>query len=302
MKRQIIWAVAGLAGIAALLLGGAPTRAYTAAGDRQFPSTLVLPQFAPGDEFYIWDQSMPQSPAGIGTPWHESDFSGAFAKTITDRLGVTIEDTWTHLRTVKRGSQWGMQNPDAELKYLAIDNPAHEFLMTVGLDREFGDIGAARVGAFTSGATTPRLYLAKGLGDLDIGYLRPFAVGALLGYQAADTAPRPALYTPGFFVEYSLPYLESKVQALPLPEFFRHLTPITEVQFMAPSGRSFGMRTMATIAPGLSYAGAGWELSAEGMFSGTHATGRGVAGIVQLHFALDYLFSDTIGKPLFSAR
>lgn len=294
----LVAAVAAGAGIGGI--NGA--RAYTAAGDRTFPATLVLPQFAPGDEFYNWNETLPQTPNGIGSPWHETNLTGVLTKTITDRLGIVVEMTWTSLRTVKLGTQAGWQNLDTEVKYLAIDDQQHEFLMTVGADREFGDTGAARVGADTSGATTPRLYFEKGLGDLDIGYLRPLAIGGLLGYQVADSAPRPNLYTPGFFVEYSIPYLESKVQAVNLPEFFRRLTPMTEVQFTVPSGTSFGARTTALIAPGISYAGEGWELGTEALFSGTAATGRGIGGIVQLHLALDYLYPDTIGRPLFSSQ
>jgi hypothetical protein len=305
MARSKRWQGQALA--AALLTAGCAVLAardagaYTASGDRVFSSTLVLPQFAPGDEFYNWDETQPQTPAGIGTPWHDTNATLGFDKTITDRLGVVMEETWTELKAVKTGPHWGMQNLDTEVKYEAIDDQQHEFLMTLGLDREFGGTGAARVGAFGSGATTPRLYLEKGLGDLDIGMLRPFAVGALLGYQIADAAPRPSLYKPGFFIEYSIPYLESKVATLPLPEFVRHLTPITEVQFAVPSGESFGARTTALIAPGIGYAGEGWELGAEALFAGTNATGRGVGVILELHLALDYLFPETIGRPLFSA-
>lgn len=296
-----VW-VAALAAV--LAYTGAPraAHAYTAAGDRLFSAMLVLPQFAPGDEFYSWDDTMPQTPAGVGSATRESNFSAVYAKTITDRLGIVLEETWTRLDRVQRGTWSAMQNFDAEVKYLAAVDKQHEFLMSVGLDREFGGTGAARVGAFASGATTPRLYLAKGLGDLDIGYLRPLAVGAMLGYQVADAAPRSNLYTPGFFIQYSIPYLESKVQTLPLPEFVRHLTPITEIQFSIPSGRSFGMRTMALVAPGISYAGAGWELAAEALIPATAATGRGIGGIAELHLSLDYLLPDKIGRPLWSSE
>lgn len=278
-----------------------PASAYTAAGDRVFPSTLVLPQFAPGDELYLWDETEAQTPDGVGTPWHDAIATLGFDKTITDRLGVVVEESWSELKTVKTGHQWGMQNLDSEVKYAAIVDPPHEFLMTLGVDREWGGTGAARVGAYAAGATTPRLYLEKGLGDLDIGLLRPVAFGALFGYQIADATPRPSLFRPGLFVEYSLPYLESKVETLPLPEFVRHLTPIAEVQLSVPSGASFGARTTALVAPGLLYAGEGWELGAEALISATKATGRGVGVIAQLHLALDYLLPATLGHPLIAA-
>lgn len=274
--------------------------AYTAAGDRLFPATLVLPQFAPGDELYLWSDTQPLSggPTGAGT--RASTTAAVYAKTITERLGIVVEESWTRLDRVRRGTWSAMQNLDTEVKYLAIDDQPHEFLLTLGLDREFGGTGGARIGAFASGATTPRLYLAKGLGDLDIGALRPLAIGALLGWQIADSRPRPDLITPGFVIEYSIPYLQSKVQSFGLPGFIAGLTPITEVSLTIPAGTSFGARTTAVIAPGLSYAGAGWEVAIEALVPMTRATGRGVGAIAQFHLSLDYLAGDTIGRPLFS--
>ncbi|MGE5271680.1 MAG: hypothetical protein ACM3JG_18630 [Thiohalocapsa sp.] len=268
-----------VAGAVAALLLLAPPRtadAYSAAGDRLFPATLQLPQIAPGDEFYVW------------------------AKTLTERLGIAIEENWTRLDRVKRSTWSAMQNLDTEVKYLAVVDQPHEFLLTLGVDREWGGTGAQRVGAFAAGATTPRLYFGKGLGDLDIGRLRPFAVAGLVGYQAADEAPRPDLVQAGLVVEYSIPYLQSKVESLDLPEALRGLTPMTEVLFTTPAGRSFGARTTALVAPGFSYAGAGWELALEMMIPATRATGSGVGGIAQLHLSLDYLAPDSIGRPLFA--
>ena len=297
--RVVTLVVAALLG--SLVASARDAEAYTAAGDRVFPATLVLPQFAPGDEFYLWADTLPLTPAGDGSGKRQSNFSAVLAKTITPRLGIVVEETWTRLDRVGRGSWSAMQNLDTKLKYLAIDDPAREFLATVGVDREFGGTGAVRVGAFASGATTPRLYLAKGLGDLDIGWLRPLALGGLVGYQVADAAPRPSLFTAGFVAEYSIPYLQSKVQSFPLPAFLRGLTPIAEVQLQVPSGPSFGARTTVLIAPGVSYAGPGWELAAEALIPASRATGRGVGLIAQLHLSLDYLLPDTIGRPLFAA-
>ncbi len=286
------------------LMVGIPTNwafAYSASGDRLFPATLVLPQIAPGDEFYIWADTLPQTPSGVGTGTRQSNFAAVYAKTITDRLGIVVEETWTRLDRVAKGSWSAMQNFDTEIKYLLIDDQPNEFLLTLGLDREWGGTGAHRVGAFASGATTPRVYFGKGLGDLDIGFLRPLAVAGLAGYQIADSPPRPDLVTAGFVVEYSLPYLQSKVQSFDLPEFVRGLTPMTEVLFTTPAGRSLGGRTTAVIAPGLSYSGAGWEFAIEGLVPATRATGRGVGAIAQFHLSLDFVAAETIGRPLFSA-
>jgi len=297
-------ATRAIAAVAALAVAvGSPANhafAYSATGDRLFPATLVLPQIAPGDEFYVWADTLAQTPSGVGSGTRQSNFTAVYAKTITDRLGIVVEETWTRLDRVARGTWSAMQNFDTEIKYLAIDDQPREFLLTLGLDREWGGTGAQRVGAFSSGATTPRVYFGKGMGDLDIGYLRPLAVAGLVGYQIADSPPRPNLVTPGFVVEYSIPYLQSKVHSLDLPEFVRGLTPMTEVLFTIPAGRSFGARTTALIAPGLSYAGAGWEFAIEGLVPASRASGRGVGAIAQFHLSLDFVAGETIGRPLFS--
>lgn len=271
--------------------------AYTAAGDRLFPATVVLPQISPGDEFYLWASTQPFA-AGSEL----SEFNGTYMKTITENLGIVLQDTYTRFDASGVHPTYGFLNFDTELKYLAINNQAHEFLLTLGVDREWGGTGALRAAASPSSATTPRIYFGKGLGDLDIGYLRPLAITGMLGYQIADDAPRPNLVTPGFVVEYSIPYLQSKVQSLPLPEFIRGLTPMTEVSFTIPGGKSFGARTTALICPGISYAGQGYELLVEALVPATHATAAGVGVVAQVHFSLDFLFPDTIGRPLFSQR
>lgn len=304
----MIWGRQGrigtLAAIAASLLlacvpaGGA--FAYSSTGDRLFPATILLPQIAPGDEFYTNVMTMPLTPSGIGTPDHVTNFNEVYAKTITDRLGVFVEETYTRLGQVRAGTLSGWQNFDMSVKYLTILDLPREFLLTLGVDREFGDTGARRVGASPSGATTPQVFFGKGLGDLDIGYLRPLAVTGFAGYQAADSRPRPDLAVGGLTVQYSIPYLQSKVQSFDLPDILRGLTPMTEFIFSTPTGKSFGARTTALFGPGVSYAGEGYEVAIEALIPASRATGRGIGVTAQLHISFDFLAPDTIGKPLFS--
>jgi hypothetical protein len=276
--------------------------AYTASGDRNFPATLILPQLAPGDEFYLNYDMLPLSSHGAGTPNGSSNFNAVIGKTITDNLGVFLEETYTGIGVEGAGTKWGWQNQDASVKYLAINNLDHEFVMTLALDREMGGTGTGHVGASPSGATAPQLYFGKGLGDLDIGYLRPLAVTTFSAVALADTAPRPDIVNNGFSVEYSIPYLQSKVQSFDLPDVVRRMTPVTEVLFTSPVGRSYGARTTALIAPGVSYAGQGWEFAVEAQLPATRATGNGIGVVAQLHIALDFFFSDSIGKPIFSSQ
>jgi hypothetical protein len=293
--------IAAALGVGAIGCGGAaPALAYTAAGDRLFPATLVLPQIAPNDEVYLNDSTLPLTPAGPGSGKRYNTIDGVFTKTITDRLGIKFEQPYTKLDRVGMRPAYGFQNFEVELKYMAINDIDREFLLSFGLDREFAT-GAVRVGAAPQGQTSPRIYFGKGLGDLDIGYLRPLAVAGFGGYQISDQKPRPNVANAGMVVYYSIPYLQSKVQSLDLPDFMRNLTPMTEVVVNVPTGPTYGVRTTAMVAPGVSYAGEGWELGIEALVPLSKATGRGVGVTAQLHFSLDFLFPDTIGKPLFSA-
>jgi hypothetical protein len=293
-------AILGLA-IAACCHDGA--LAYTASGDRNFPATLILPQLTPGDQFYLNYTMLPLTSHGAGTASRVSNFSAVYGKTITDNFGIFLEETYTGIGIDSGGTQWGWQNLDGSLRYLAINNLDHEFILSLGLDRETGGTGATRVGASPSGATTPQFYLGKGLGDLDIGYLRPLAITTYTGVTIADKAPRPDVLNTGFTIEYSIPYLQSKVESLDLPDVIRKMTPMTEVLITSPVGRSYGSRTTVLIAPGVSYAGEGWEFAVEALVPATSATGSGVGVTAQLHLALDYLFADSIlGKPLFASQ
>jgi hypothetical protein len=199
--------VAGAVAIAAATLGitARDALAYSAAGDRLFPATLLLPQIAPGDEFYVNAMSLPLSGGPRGAGSRDSNFTTTYAKTITDRLGIVIDETWTRLDLVGGGASYGWQNFDMAVKYLAVVDQPREFLLTLGVDRESGGTGARRVGAFAAGATTPAVFFGKGLGDLDIGYLRPLAITGLAGYQFGDSRPRPNLINAGAVVEYSIP-------------------------------------------------------------------------------------------------
>lgn len=276
--------------------------AYPAAGDRVFAATALLPQIAPGDEFYTWGWTVPLAGGPVGAPSRVTNFGVSYDKTITERLAVGLGESWFRLDRVGAGSLQGSQNLATSIKYLLINDHAHEFLLSLGVMREWGGTGARRVGAFRSGQTAPRLYFGKGLGDLDIGYLRPLGVVGFAGYEFADSPPRPDLVTTGFGVQYSIPYLQSKVQSFDLPGLIRRLTPMTEVLFTTPAGRSFGARTTVLIAPGVSYAGDGWEFLVQALVPATRATGAGVGVRAQLQLSLDFLFPETIGRPLFSVR
>jgi hypothetical protein len=297
---NLCWIVSA---ILSLAIGGlTPTAgyAYTAAGDRSFPGTLILPQVGPSDALWVPLSTQTFEAVSTGDRTRATNFTGTYSKLITERLGAQFGYGLTHIDRLGTSSVTGAQNFHMLLQYETILDPANEFLMSVQLDREFGGTGDQGAGSAKQSATEPGLTFAKGLGDLPIGYWRPLAITGFTGYQIGEGA-RPNMVDAGFSVQYSIPYLVSKVTNVDLPSFVRGMTVMTEVMVNTPVGRSFGRHTMNLVAPGISYSeGNGWELAIEAMIPTTKATGSGVGVIAQLLLQLDYLLPDSVvGRPLF---
>jgi hypothetical protein len=251
---------------------------------------ILLPQIAPSDQIYLTPTTQPTSQG------QSTDLAINFAKTLTERLGVQFGEDYFW-----PGHGW--QNLEVITQYLAVLDPAREALVSVGIDQQVGGTGTQRIGAAPQGATAPTIYFGKGMGDFDIGYLRPFAVTGSIGYQFADAAPLSDNLMTGIAVEYSIPYLQSKVRAFDLPDLLRGMTPLVEAFVTTPTGPNRGSsRTNAIFGPGVNYSGQGWEFTIEALVPAGPGTATGLGIVAQLNISLDYFFPDTIGKPLFSGR
>lgn len=277
----------------ALLFSGSGALAYTAAGDRIFPATLLLPQSAPADQFYVTPVSLPAAKGQATTA------TVTYGKPITDDLGFQIEDDLASVDGVPAPERSTPGNLVVALKYRAVLDAPHEFFLTVAVDQAFGGTGPRTIGINRQSSTMPTLYFGKGLGDLDIGYLRTLAVIGMARYEVADGPRQPNRVFAGAALQYSIPYLQSKVESFDLPDFVRNTTPMVEALVAAPTGMNWGVRTIGYIAPGFSYAGEGWQFGLEALLPINHASGRGVGVMAQLYFSLDYLLADTpLGRPL----
>lgn len=301
--------------VLALAIGGLTStagHAYTAAGDRNFPATLILPQVAPSDAAWVPFSSQPFSPSETGGTTRENQLTGNYSKTITEQLGVQLEDGYNWFDRLGKSSVSGFQNLDVTIQYRMILDPPHEFVMSAQVDQEFGGTGDQRVNADKQSATQPGVTFAKGFGELHVPWLRPFAITGFAGYQFAEGAPpgpgggqrRPNLVSAGLSVQYSIPYLLSKVTNVDLPPLLRGMTPMVEVMYTAPAGPSYGKGTTLVVAPGVSYTdNRGWEFGIEALIPATKATGSGVGVIAQLVVQFDYLLPDSfVGRPIFAPR
>ncbi len=275
------------AALALAIAGLTPTtgNAYTAAGDRNFPATLILPQVHLEDFIYGTFSAQPT------TSGSQTQFAVTYNKAITERLSLQLADGLTRL-----GSVTGAQNFTVLLQYETIIDQLHEFLLSFQVEHEVGGTGSQQVQSPRQNATTPAVLFAKGLGDLPIGYWRPLAITGFAGYQAAQGARNNQVQA-GFSIQYSIPYLLSKVANVDLPPLLRGMTPIVEVMYTTTTR---GQGTTLQVAPGISYSrGRGWEFGVEAMIPTNKATGTGRGVIAQLVVQLDYLLPDNFfGRPI----
>ena len=312
-NRFFYAALCGLAAASAMGLA----RGHEIVGNRMFPATLAIDDPGVADEL-----SMPTVSAfktGDDPSVKELDISGEYSKRITEDFAVSIAPTWTHLYApggpMMRGAS-GFQNLETTFKYRVYKNPEHEFVASVGLNIEWGGSGAQDIGAERFTVYTPTLYFGKGFGDLPIAWARAFAVTGQVGYAIPgsaqtvtydpdsgdiDTEFNPRVLTWGATLQYSMPYLKSAVIDLGLPDFFNHLIPLVETSLQTPVSNTLTSRavTTGTVNPGVIYVGNTYQVGVEAVIPINRQSGTVVGFIAQLHFFLDDIFPNSIGRPIF---
>jgi len=320
--RGAAWAAFVLTLLAQTLLA-TRAQAHCFVGARFFPATLNVDDPCVADELSL--PTVSRFRTGDDPSARETDISAEFSKRITDTFGVSIGSTWTHLHVPGGPNASGFQNLETSFKWQSLTVPDREFVMSVALSIEWGGSGAQSVGAERFSTYTPTLFFGKGFGDLpqNAGWLRAFAVTGQIGYAMPgrrssingfdvdpdtgavtfDTEVHPDRLIWGGSLQYSMPYLKQNVIDLNLPDVFNRLIPIVEVALQTPVANTVtsGTVTTGTINPGLIYAGDKFQLAAEAIIPVNRASGSGVGGMMQLHFYLDDIFPNSIGRPIFTS-
>ncbi|MGH9551117.1 MAG: hypothetical protein ACRD3W_17165 [Terriglobales bacterium] len=303
--------------LAMLLLSSysAEANAHCIVGNRFFPATLIIDDPCVADEL-----SMPTIAGfknGDEPSAQELDISGEYSKTITPNFGVSFAEDWIHLDIPHGGTISGFDNLGTSFKYQIAKAPSGEFAMSVSLDVDWGGTGANEVGAESFSTLTPTAFFGQGFGFLpeSMKLLRPFAITGQIGYAVPTKSssggidessglfvatPNPQVLAWGGTLQYSMPYLKSSVRDFGFPDFINHLIPIVELDLASEvSNFDNAERTTGTVNPGVIYVGNKYQLAAEAIIPINRASGDGIGVIGQLHFYLDDIFPNSIGRPIF---
>jgi hypothetical protein len=297
-----------------------PARAYAhgVAGARLFISTMLIDDPNVADEatlpMFFW-LPQPNSPGAQPSQQYQLDFE--WDKRITENFGFGISDGYSWLRQPGMKTANGWQNIELTLKYKPYVNAEHEFMMSIGVIRDFARTGAngtngATLGNDDSGSTTPTFYFGKGLGDLPIGYLRAFAITGTIGYQIADTKLKivdsagdfnngtPNQWVGGMSVQYSMLYLSSQVKDFGLPDWVNRLTAVVETTWSSSASKPNDTNTQYLFGVGVNYTTLHYATSVELLIPGNKETGSHLGVVAQFHLYFDDLFPTSLGKPLIS--
>lgn len=279
--------------------------AHAIAGVRVFPVTLTLDDPGVADE-----ATLPQIVVQPGPgPSQLDQFQWEFDKTITPNTALIYNHGFDILTVTGAKRATGFENPVITGKWQAYVNADHEFLASLGVQRELpGSPHTDAIGGDAQGSTAPTAYFGKGLGDLPIGPFRPLAITGELSYTIPDrrlnttgdnggTVPS---WNAGLSLQYSIPYLQSQVKDLGLPDFIGRLIPLVELSYVSPAAAPAAGNPMTlSYAVGAIYLSDTYQVGLEAVIPGNQAAGKNVGYIAQLHFFFDDIFPNTLGKPLF---
>ena len=314
---------------AAACLAARPASAHVVVGTRVFPVTLTIDDPGVSDEASLPALTYSRSGANGGTgPGHEVDLGFEYDKTITPTTALILNGGYDIQQMNGSKTQAGFENLYITGKWQAYTNVAHEFVASLGVIRELGGTGTTHTGGDRYGSTSPTGYFGKGMGDLPVGFLRPFAVTGELSYTVADrelksSQPPPVspgasasspfdtgiaaqlnnannnAWSGGVTLQYSIPYLQSQVKNVGLGGFLGNLVPLVEFTWSSPASSPSTQGTTWTAAPGVIYMADWGEVGVEALIPLNRTTGTTVGAVGLVHFFFDDMFPNSLGKPLF---
>ncbi len=261
--------------------------AHGFAGKRFFPATLTIDDsfINPELDFLYAKRKVPGDDGGSV---NMSGLSVEFAQPLTHNFQLGIGANYLHLNPGGAGPvQNGFDNVELSSKYQVFVDGDAESALAVGLDADLGGTGSRRVGAESFSTLSPVVYYSKGLGNLSLQALRPFAITAQLSPNFPINSDEPHTLDWGFTVQYSLPYLEDFVKYTGLRAPFRNMVPIVEFSNQTCLDRGCAGQTTGTINPGVIWVGKKTQVAFELNVPINRRSGSQVGFMLQYHVYLD---------------
>lgn len=302
-----------------LALPAGHAAAHAVCGPRVFPVTLTLDDPGVADEATLPQVTYQRSGGDDGAgAQHATNIAFEYDKRITDNTAIIFNDDYNVIQTNGAKTQTGWDDLTVTSKWAACLDEPQEFILGLGVQREFGRTGTAHIGSDEYGNTAPTVYFGKGFGNLGIPALRPLALTGEISYGIADVQQNtysvtdgktgitslqvnngyPNELDTGFSLQYSIPYLQSQVKNYGLPNVFANLVPLVEVTSSTQTGNGAGP-TAWTVAPGVIYLGHSFQVGLEALIPANKTAGTNVGVTLQVHLFLDDIFPHSIGTPLF---
>ncbi len=293
--------------------------AHGIAGKRFFPTTLSIDDPFVSDELSFLAGYI-KEPAGEESSTKNTSLSLDFSKRLTQNLGISIGNEFSHLNPDEGKTHYGLGNLEVGIKYQFFKSDAHETILSLGVGSEIGGTGKKAIGAESFSVFSPTFFFGKGLGDLPEGakYLRPLAITGVTGFNfpsrkrnvdttvdpvtgktQQDISHNPTTLTWGFAVQYNLQYLQSFVKDIGLPAPLNRMIFLVEFPFKTNLTHDGKGQTTGFVNPGITWFGKSMQLGIEARIPVKESTGAhtGVFGLV--HFFIDDLFPKSLGRPIF---
>lgn len=287
-----------MTGTAMFALAPVPAAAHAVVGDRVFPATMAVDDPGVGDEF-DFQYGHIKTPNDDGDNMNINSASYEWDKLITSNLAFSIGSSYVSQNAPNGGSAKGWDNVTLGVKYLVYANAPHEFMASVGAVAELGGTGAKSIASSYS-TITPTAYFGKGFGDLPqaLSYLRPLALTGEIGPNLTTSRSATNSVDWGLTLQYSIPYLQSQVKDLGLPQPLANLVPVVEFPMNTCTGGGCSGPTTGSVNPGLLWLNRYGQFGVEAQIPLNHASGSHTGILLQAHLYFDDMFPNSLGKPL----
>ena len=261
---------------------------------RDFPKTLIFDEPGIDDEISL--------PTLLVTPQeggNETDVDFELDKRLTTWLSAQINIGYTQLPRPTESHAEGWQNASGTLKLVIFSNREHEQLVSFSLIREFGGSGARQIDAPPISNTAGAINFGQGFASFDLPtILNPLAITGSAGFLVHDREKQGSVQQ-GLLsasLQYSFEVFSNTPAGHSLPAFLHPFIPIVECSSTLPTK---GGGQSGLLAPGLIYAGEGYQLAAEALLPLTKKAGTHAGFIAQLNISLETLGLRALARPLF---